>query len=52
MEALMQGWLSIWLYVMAAIGIVLGFLSGKTERHGLRSIFFARLHYCIDSARH
>ncbi|MGM9644319.1 MAG: hypothetical protein ACI3X1_04460, partial [Eubacteriales bacterium] len=24
MEAIIQGWLSIWLYVMAAIGIVLG----------------------------
>ena len=32
MEALMQGWLSIWLYVMAAIGIVLGVLIWKNRK--------------------
>lgn len=26
MEAIMRGWLSVWLYVMTAIGIVLGVL--------------------------
>lgn len=32
MEIIMQGWLSIWLYVMAAIGIVLGVLVWKNRK--------------------
>lgn len=32
MEAIMQGWLSIWLYVMTAIGIVLGVLVWKRRK--------------------
>lgn len=32
MEAIMQGWLSIWLYVMTAIGIVLGVLVWKKRK--------------------
>ncbi len=32
METVMQGWLSVWLYVMAAIGIVLGVRIWKNRR--------------------
>lgn len=32
MEIIMQGWLSIWLYVMAAIGIILGVLVWKNKK--------------------
>lgn len=32
MEIIMQGWLSIWLYVMAAIGIILGVLAWKKRK--------------------
>lgn len=32
MEALIQGWLSIWLYVMTAIGILLGFFVWKNRK--------------------
>lgn len=32
METILQGWLSIWLYVMAAIGVVLGILVWKNRR--------------------
>lgn len=32
METIMQGWLSIWLYVMAAIGIVLGIRIWKKHK--------------------
>lgn len=42
MEAIMQGWLSIWLYVMTAIGIVLGCLCEKKEKRGRRSTFSVR----------
>lgn len=32
MEAIMQGWLSVWLYVMVAIGVVLGGLVWKNRK--------------------
>ena len=32
MEAIIQGWLSIWLYVMIAIGIVLSVLVWKKRK--------------------
>ncbi len=32
MEAIMQGWLSIWLYVMVAIGVVLSYLVYKNRK--------------------
>lgn len=32
MEIIIQGWLSIWLYVMMSIGIVLGVLIWKNRK--------------------
>ena len=31
-EAIMQGWLSVWLYVMAAIAVVLGYQVIKNRK--------------------
>lgn len=32
MEAIIQGWLSIWLYVMGAIGVILSYLIYKNRK--------------------
>ena len=32
MEAIIQGWLSVWLYVMGAIGVILSYLIYKNRK--------------------
>lgn len=43
METIINIWLSIWLYVMAAIAVVLGGKFTNTAKHGIGSMCFVPL---------